>query len=390
MRIVSVNLASEWGGAERYTRDLLAGLARRGHEVVLVARRSSTLAQRARNAGLSVIEADPGLQVGWHSRIGFLNRPLNWCDLYGNPLRLRFESILERACSPRTDVLHAQHIKEKLWATAFGIRNGIKVAWTVHAPLEPWMKESAPGFVHAWARERLDGLIAVCRTTLDDYLEWGFRPDAQAVVYNGIDLTEYSQGDCGAAREELGLEEDAFVALVLARPYPGKGIDCLIDAVEAGMRSRPDLFGRLRVIVAGGSSHVRRYDAIVARKGLSGAIRFLGHRDDVPRLLAASDCSVLPSLFEGLPYAISEAMAASLPVIASRVGGIPEMVVHGRTGLVVEPGDTEDLRDALTALLADPIGGRAMGREGRTRAERMFAESAMLDGSEAFFKRLVA
>lgn len=385
-----MNLASEWGGAERYTRDVLTGLARRGHEVVLIARPSSALAERAREAGLSVVEADAGLQVGWHSRIGPLNHPLNWCDLYVNPLRLRFESILERVCLQRTDVLHVQHVKEKLWATAYGIRKGIKVVWTVHAPLEPWMKESAPGFVHAWARTRVDGLLAVCKATLEDYLAWGFRPAAQAVVYNGIDLAQYSQGDRGAARRELGLGEDAFVALVLARPYPGKGIDCLIGAVESGMRWRRDLFGRLRVLVAGGSSHVGRYEALVARKGLSGVLRFLGHRDDVPRLLAASDCSVLPSLFEGLPYAISEAMAASLPVVASRVGGIPEMVVHGRTGLLVEPGQANELRNALAALLADPNKGRMMGREGRARAERMFNQVAMLDGTEAFFSRLVS
>lgn len=233
-------------------------------------------------------------------------------------------------------------------------------------------------------------MLAVCRATLDDYLAWGFRPATQAVVYNGIDLSLYSRSDRAGARQELGLGVDAFVALVLARPYPGKGIDCLIDAVESGMRCRRDLFGRLQVLVAGGSSHVRKYEALAARKGLSGIVRFLGHRDDVLRLLAASDCSVLPSLYEGLPYAISEAMAASLPVVASRVGGIPEMVVHGRTGLLIEPGSAEELRDALAVLLSDPSLGRDMGREGRARAERMFTESAMLDGSEAFFNQLIS
>ena len=110
----------------------------------------------------------------------------------------------------------------------------------------------------------------------------------------------------------------------------------------------------------------------VRRLGLERAVELVGERDDVPELLATADLFVLSSRSEGLPLSILEAMAAGLPVVASRVGGIPEVVVDGETGLLVPPGDPQRLADAVERLLADPSLRRRLGEAGRRRVAEHF------------------
>ena len=125
------------------------------------------------------------------------------------------------------------------------------------------------------------------------------------------------------------------------------------------------------MIVGEGPDRPRLEEEIEAL-GLSGRVRLAGERRDVPELLAAADVFVLPSASEGLPVSVLEAMAAGLPVIASRVGGVPEQVSDGETGLLVEPGDPSDLTAALDRLIADPSLRRRLGAAGRARAEQAF------------------
>ncbi|MBC7266803.1 MAG: glycosyltransferase family 4 protein [Coriobacteriia bacterium] len=385
MRIVSVHGAAEWGGAERYTRDLLLGLAQRGHDVVLIGKPHGRLFQSLEGTEVRLIGLDLGLTVGWHGRIGALNHPLNWADLYANPRRTGLERVLSALNEERPiDVLHAQHVKEKLWVTSFGHKEGVPVAWTLHAPLEPWMKTSAPGKVHAQMRTRVGGLLAVNRAALQDYLAFGFVARASAVVYNGIDVERYAAGDRGATRRLLGVDDALFVLLVVARPYPGKGIDVLLEALSRGLAQEPDLVEGIRVFVAGESSHVSRYQARLHETGLERVVVFLGHRDDIPDLLSAADAAVLPSLYEGLPYAISEAMAAGRAVIATRVGGIPEMLEDGRSGLLVDPGSPEPLWRAIRLLATSPNLCSSLAQQAKRVAQERFNLRDMIEKSEEF------
>ena len=250
------------------------------------------------------------------------------------------------------------------------------------------MREGAPGRVHEWARGNLDGLIAVNRAALDDYAAFGVRPRSAAVIYNGLDASVCRGGDRGVARARLGLTQDDVAVLMPARPYAGKGVGVLLDALsiigsDASTRDIP-----LRALVAGGSRHVEGFRAQAASRGLGDRIVFLGHRDDIPDLLAAADIVTLPSFYEGLPYAISEAMAASLPVIATRVGGIPEMIDDPTSGLLIDGGDAPALAACLVRLAGDPGLRRAMGERARQLAEQRFSLDHMLDESEAFFTSL--
>jgi glycosyltransferase involved in cell wall biosynthesis len=389
VRLAFVHTVAPWGGAERYTADLAAGLAARGHEVHAFVSPSGGLAGALAGSAVRVHSLSLGLAVGWHAAVGPLNHPLNQLDLYANPQRSRVRVALDALVSRgRLDLVHAQAVKEKLWVTSYARSRGIASAWTVHAPLEPWMREGAPGRVHEWARGILDGLIAVNRAALDDYAAFGIRPRSAAVVHNGLDASVYSGGDRGRARARLGLAPGDVAVLMPARPYAGKGVGVLLDALaivglDVSTRDIP-----LRVFVAGGSRHVEDYRAQAASRGLGDTIVFLGHRDDIPALLAGADIVTLPSFYEGLPYAISEAMAASLPVIATRVGGIPEMIEDPASGLLIDRGAAAALAAGLVRLAGDPGLRRQMGARARRLAEDRFSLDRMLDESEAFLLSL--
>jgi glycosyltransferase involved in cell wall biosynthesis len=183
------------------------------------------------------------------------------------------------------------------------------------------------------------------------------------VLYNGVDLSRFHPilEPPAAIRARLGLPPDGEVVTSVGQLIDFKGIDHLIDAADL-LRSRP----ALTVLVVGDGDRRDALAARVRRLGLEDRVRLLGKRDDVNALLAASDLFVCPSVWdEALGYVILEAMAVGLPAVASRVGGIPEVVREGETGLLVPPRDAGALAGAIASLLDDPVRREAMGRAGR-------------------------
>jgi glycosyltransferase involved in cell wall biosynthesis len=146
--------------------------------------------------------------------------------------------------------------------------------------------------------------------------------------------------------------------------------------------------GRWMLAIAGGGAEKERLEALAASKGLAAHVKILGHREDVPDLLAASDVFVMPSLWEGLPLALLEAMLAGKPVIASRTSGIPEAVNDGVDGLLTTPGDVGELATALRGVIASPARRAALGGAARARATAEFTLDAMADGYERVFREV--
>lgn len=386
LRLAFVHTVQEWGGAERYTADLANGLARRGHEIHAFISPSGGLARALTGGPVHVHQLDLGLTVGWHSAIGPFNRPLNWVDLHANPRRGCLCAALDALDSlGRLDAVHAQAVKEKLWVTSYAARRSLVSAWTVHAPLEPWMRSGAVGRVHGWARQRLDALIAVNKAALEDYRAFGIEPPIAAIIHNGLDISAYANGKRRPTRTTLGLAPNDIAVLMPARPYASKGVGVLLDALATVAQDTHDRDVPVRAFVAGGSRHVESYRAQARKMGLGDRVTFLGHRDDIPDLLAAADVVILPSLYEGLPYAIGEAMAASRPVIATRVGGIPEMIEDRVSGYLIETGDARALASHVMKLARDRDLRREMGEQARRLAEERFSLDRMLDESEEFF-----
>ncbi len=200
----------------------------------------------------------------------------------------------------------------------------------------------------------------------------GVSPARVSVVPNGLDLGRFEPRPSRPARRRVAM---------VANLRPEKGHDVLIDAAPEILRAFPLTHFD---IVGGGPLR----DAMVARvadRGLSAAFTFHGYCDDVPGRLKASDMFVLPSRSEAFPNAVLEAMAAGLPVIASDVGGIPEVVSHERTGLLVPPGDPSSLAGAVTRLLRDASLADRIAAAGRADVAARYSFERMIDAFESIY-----
>jgi glycosyltransferase involved in cell wall biosynthesis len=212
------------------------------------------------------------------------------------------------------------------------------------------------------------------------------------VVYDGVRLPGLGgDADRRGLREELGLAVGAPTVALTGQVSEVKGIWEFLDAAEQIARRIPDVqFVVLGDDLKGQGALRREAESRVAARGLSERIRFLGFRPDAPRLIAAFDVIAVPSHVEPLGNATLEAMAAGRPVVGSRVGGIPEMVVDGETGRLVPPRDASALAEALAALVAAPEDARAMGRAGRARAQRLFNCDSHAQNVAASYERVLA
>ena len=214
-------------------------------------------------------------------------------------------------------------------------------------------------------RHFCDRVISVSEQARSYHLQIsGSSAEQVTTIYNGIDLSAFVSMDDAKEREAVRLEfnipQDANVLMTVAVLRPPKGIQFMIRALPDVLIPHPNTY---YLIVGDGSHH----DALIdeaGKAGVSGRVIFTGMRKDVPQLLAAGDVFVLPSLTEALPTVLAEAMAARLPVIASRVGGIPEMIANGQNGLLVEPEDPASLSHACIRLLEQPETRTTMGAAG--------------------------
>ena len=145
----------------------------------------------------------------------------------------------------------------------------------------------------------------------------------------------------------------------------------------------------MKVLIVGDGSIRQDLIAQTQDLGISDNVVFLGHREDTDKLLQAMDIFVLPSLSEGIPMALLEAMAASRPIVASRVGGIPEIIEDGVEGFLVEPMDVNGLAERCRRLIESPDVARKMGEQGRKRVERDFSATAMADRVASVYKELL-
>jgi glycosyltransferase involved in cell wall biosynthesis len=196
------------------------------------------------------------------------------------------------------------------------------------------------------------------------------------VVPNAVDLP--------AVRRPRSTERELPLFLAVGRLRAPKDFMTFVRALG---KLPPESF---EAVIVGEGPDRGLLEHEIGALGLAGRVRLVGERRDVPDLLADADVFVLPSRSEGHPVAILEAMAAGLPVVASRVGGVPEQVSHGETGLLVEPGDPDELAAALRRLATNPPLRHRLGAAGRERAERAFDLDAFRRAHVELYSRELA
>jgi glycosyltransferase involved in cell wall biosynthesis len=201
------------------------------------------------------------------------------------------------------------------------------------------------------------------------------------VVYNAVRLDRFEITAPEGLREELGGGKLPLV-LTCARLDEQKGHDVLLRAAAE--------LPEVAFAFAGEGPERGKLEALAAELGVADRIAFLGRRDDVPALLAACDVFALPSLYEGSSLAVLEAMAARRAVVSSAIGGTDELIDDGRSGLLVPPGNAEELRAALARVLGDEQLRAGFAGRARDRVERDFTPEAMTQANERIYRELLA
>ena len=368
---------------------LISGLAPGGAERVVVSL-ACRLAERGRAPVVCTIttEGDDAQLAGELCAAHVPRHDLGARRLSDPMAAVRYLRMLARA---RIDVVHAHG--QDAWILAASLRSVARVplVFTRHVMEEPsgtWRQSLRRRAALAAARHA-DALVAPSSATAERLAQIaGVQVSRIRVIHNGVDLERFSPAagaaSRGAIRRALGLAADDLAVLMPAVLRPGKGHEVLLDALPMIMSELP----RVRLLFAGAGE---REDELRARAApLGAAVAFLGHRRDLPELLAASDLVVLPSFSEALPTALIESAAAGRPVVATRVGGTPDVVQHGVTGLLVPPGDVPALAAAVVSVLRDPSKADSFGRAGRVVARWRFSLDGNVDRTLELWSRIVA
>jgi glycosyltransferase involved in cell wall biosynthesis len=235
-----------------------------------------------------------------------------------------------------------------------------------------------------------DHVVVNAQAVADVLTREGYDRRKLSVIRNGIRAAVPGTRPDGRLRTQLRIPESAPVVTVVSRltqndGYEFKGIHHFLDAV-ASLRDR---FGGARFLIVGDGPSRADLEAHAARVGIADRVTFAGFRLDIPDILATSTIAVLPSLSEGLSNSLLEAMAAGLPVVATRVGGNPEAVGEGEGGLLVPPGDDRALAEAIATLLVNVTLRVRLGHAARRRVDRLFSVNRMLQETETLYRDLM-
>jgi glycosyltransferase involved in cell wall biosynthesis len=298
---------------------------------------------------------------------------------------LPWRHVARYARRERVEVLHAHLFGSNLWGTIIGRLARVPV---VVAHEHTWSYEGQP-LRRALDREVIarwsDAFIAVSREDRRKMVEIErIPPERIRFLANGIATQAPTPGR--ELRAELGIPLEAPVIGSVGRLRAQKAYDVLI---RAGALLRNDHPG-LRVAIAGNGSEKQRLEALVSELGMQDAVMMLGRRLDIPDLLAIFDVAVCSSEFEGSPLAVMEYMEAARPIVATNVGGVPDLIEEGVHGLMVPPRDPARLAMAIDSLLRDPVRAQALGERARERRRREFGLDTMVDNVEALYEELLA
>lgn len=208
------------------------------------------------------------------------------------------------------------------------------------------------------------------------------------IIPNGVDLARFSRnGTPASLRSSLGLPEGSPVVGIVAMLRPEKAHDVFLKAAGEVLREVP----KTHFLIVGDGEERPRLEAMAKELAIDSHVHFMGARSDVPRLLSLMDVGVLSShpVVETLSNAVLEYMAAAKPVVATRVGSLPEQVEEGKTGFLIEAGDSKALAGKIIRLLQDPALAQQMGAAGRKRVEDCFTLEQMVHQTGALFERLL-
>lgn len=370
LRILHTNMLRGWGGqSNRILKEAVYALEK-GHLVALAVPEDSKLAARGAEAGLEVW---PGFRM---------RPPANVRVFIPDLVRLR-----RRLAEWRPDIIHV-HGSPDTWLVAVaraipGRTGRIPVVRTKHN-IFPWARHS----MNRWLYRQLDGTIGISSYIMEQLSTYGELDGKPRVMIPSVPETEAIRAAKGRPDvTRRGVGPDTFVWASTGRLRREKGFDVLLRGWRLVVEARGR--GTCRLVIAGDGSEAGALAVLAKDLGLGEPeLEFLGFREDVPELLKAADGYVLASRSEGLGTAILEALAAGLPAVATRVGGIPDSIRHERTGLLVRPEDPEELAAALMRVMDDREFAKRLGSEASLLIDLEFSRESMGRRTLEFYKEV--
>jgi glycosyltransferase involved in cell wall biosynthesis len=290
-------------------------------------------------------------------------------------------SIARWSREERVDVLHAHELMMAVYAGGAGVLTRTPHMITMHGGVR-----FASALHRRWALKasahRSSALIGVSDSTCDHLASTLGLPRASInLVPNGV---PFRAGQREQTRRELGVLPDETLLLAVGNLYKVKGHATLVQAAE--LLARHNDLPPWRIAVAGRGEEEAALRAMISSAGLSQRVELLGLRSDIPDLLAAADGWLMPSLSEGLPMALLEAMLAGLPTVCSAVGGIPDLIRPGDTGFLVPPEDANALADGMSRLLRGRTEARVLGERARAYAASHYSIETMVESYMKLYK----
>lgn len=357
------------GGAERLAVDLTIAFDPARFDRFFVATRQSPYRQ-----------LDDELRAG-----GVEYRALQRRSRYDVLPWLSFLRFLRRE---QIDVLHTHLFGSNFWGSVLGRVAGVPVV-VAHEHTWSYVGRPLRKLADRQVVARLaDTIVAVSEADAEKMRSVeGIPPDRITVIPNGIRAPSVtlSQQD---VRDALGISQDAFVVAAVAVIRPQKRLDRLIDAAVQLRTAVPGI--QILIVGAGYEEETARLHALVEKRGVAGTVRFLGERDDAPNVMAAADIGIITSDYEGIPLSLLEFMALGRPVVATAVGGIPEVLRDRETGILVHDPSPTSLAEAVLELhrLPEPA-RRAMGEKARLLQREIYSFEAYVRAVGELYARLL-
>jgi glycosyltransferase involved in cell wall biosynthesis len=355
------------GGTETHILELASKIDRsRYHVTVCSLKSGGSLADELRTRGVRVVS-------------------LNGAGKFDARVLFRLWKLLRKE---RPDVIQSFLFWANMAARLFGrVLKGFPVISSYHDEVvsEGWLTRTVDRLTLQWSHTIVCCSEAVRRSV---FTRMGGKAAQFKIIPFGVDMQRFNTGDI-ASRRELGLNESHPVLGTVCRLVePKKGLSVLLRAMAEIQRREGTPLCQLLIVGDGPARGTLR--VLSERLGVASQVVFVGSRRDIPRVLPLLHAFVMPSLYEGFGIAILEAMGAGKPVIATSVGGIPEFVKHGETGLLVQPGDPLALADAMVKVLKEPDLARRMGNKGHEQARDNFAIATVVRQHEQVYESCLA
>jgi glycosyltransferase involved in cell wall biosynthesis len=359
VNVLHIDEQRGWRGGEQQASYLIQGLARRGHRVFVVGRPGS-LFLKSDHAGAS---------------------PMCIAAPFITEFDLYTALLLARAVRRhQIDILHAHTSHAHMAAClARQLAGGGKVVVSRRVDFAP-----RRGLFSRWKYSLPDHIVAVSNAIADVMRAYGVEETRLTVVSSATDPVRFDVSPL--PRHMLGVPEGAPLLGNVAALVGHKDHATLLNAITLVIKHLPEL----HLVIAGEGVLRPRLEARIARLDLGNAVHLLGHRNDVPRLLRALDAFVLSSNLEGRGGAVLEAMICEVPVVATAAGGLPELVVHEKTGFLSPVGDADSLATSIIRVFQEPALAREMAVRAASNVREKFCVDAMVEGNIRVYERVLA